>query len=504
MLQLRQSARNAGQIAPYQAPRRNLSGNRPGTHVKDARGRREAFVCIAEPRDVAIVWPYDEMGYPPPLACRFVEKAPRVGNYLYLRKPTPNGDREGAYWCVKMREPLGDKGDRWSTRCAPDEVMLALDIYLKYVDAAQKKEADLIAPGDRLVTDVLKDFVRAQAGRVHGGGDLKDSSFLRVTYAVDRLLPFVDGKLVKHVTRAFTDEFMEWAKGHMPGGAGYGHNTSRASVYAMRFALDSQLNTETHFYQCLFPMPREYLGGVEIFDAEDLEHIAYAARTGLVRDPLTGAWGDTPRPTKERRAAEAYERVPMIGAHYGERIDGILKLTWDGEDGTPWIDIEGKMIRGLTYGRKRGPKGTGDRLIPDSHIPIFLAWRTRDRLLKRRYVIHDWRGERLKAPNYRVWRGLLKAAGVKYLGFHGLKHTCVTILRIGGVPQEIAAIFLHTLPHTLNRYYGVRDVTTCRQAVEAIASLDTFRHWCRDRKANQEVIADLAAANANAPLAAAA
>jgi integrase len=486
-----QAIKSAHADAPveFRATRRDVSRLSPQARLELPPTTVEAFYRPPEPHEVVVVWP-KRAGRHPDLPCKFVTKAPRRGDYMYLRWPTD--DRDNPYWCVKLRPARGPTKDgRWSTKCGLDELADAIEQYIALFARLIDEHINGVSPGARVAAEVLTEFVTEQAKRKgHGEGKITDETFVNVTDAIKRLYPYIDGWRVDQFEEGFSRNFMVWAKQPAPEGRGLAHNTARASVGVLRFALESMLRKGR--YMAPFPIPPEEKVVINIFAAGEMARVPIAAETGRIWDretndwqrevdPVTGELRYATRRPEVARAALPYGRFFQLGWIFGDRRSNYQRLTWSGTDNTPWIDLENGVYHGLGAADRKSSKLSGDREIPEAHKPMLRQWRDADWAAGVDFVLHGWDGRPVRNFCYQVWYGLLEAAGAQALHPHCLKHTCVTMLRTAGVPRIAAAAYLSTWPNSLDKYYGKFDAPVRRPAVEALGSLDHYAHWWKDR-----------------------
>jgi integrase len=448
----------------------------------------EAFYALPRPEDVVVVFPG--------------QRAPRHGDYLYFRKPAK--DRTTGYWCVKMRPAQGPKGKRWSTECGFDELERARQVYINYLAELRKVRLGQVDPDGRPVPEILLRFVKHMSGRHHHSLLITSGRLEAVMSGVGRLAPFVTDMLVGDVTRDFSPDYMAWAKAPTPAGGGYAHNTARASVIVMREALETVLSDTWNHYLVPFEIPKPEVTIIDVFTPDDIDHVPIAAETGwiwdrdandwrTVIDPATGLKRRAQRRTDAVRAAAPYGRLFLLGVIFGSRLKVNLNLTWTDEGG-PWLDLAKGICHRLGRKERETDKEKGDCRIPSEHLPTLRQWKSLDVLRGINHVVHTWDGHALREATYAAWYNLLEAAGAQPLKVHCLKHTCVTIMRVSGVPLESAAAYLSTRADTLTRTYGKQwDFRVQGPAVEALGSLADFRKW---HASEQAIRASLAAAEA--------
>lgn len=448
----------------------------------------EAFYALPRPEDVVVVFPG--------------QRAPRHGDFIYFRKP--GKDRKNGYWCVRMRPAEGPKGDRWSTECGFDELERARQVYINYLTELRKIRLGQVDPDGRPVPEILLRFVRHMSARHHHSLLITSGRLASVMSGVSRLALFVTDMRVGDVTRDFSPDYMAWAKAPKPAGGGYAHNTARGSVIAMREALETMLSDTWNHYRVPFEIPRREVTIVDVFTPVDIDNVPLAAENGwiwdrdrndwqTVVDPATGLTRRAQRRTEVARAALPYGRLFLLGVIFGSRLQVNLDLTWTDEGG-PWLDLAKGVCHRIGTDEEETDKEKGACRIPREHLPTLRQWKSLDLLRGINHVVHTWDGHALKEATYQVWYSLLEAAGAKRLKIHCLKHTCVTIMRVSGVPLESAAAYLSTRSDTLEATYGKHwDFRVQGPAAEALGSLADFRKWHALELADQ---ASLAAAQA--------
>jgi hypothetical protein len=417
---------------------------------------------------------------------RFVEEAPRDGDYLFLRKPTR--DRKHAYWSVKMRAKVGPRGAKWSTKCLLEELERAVVRYIGYFAELRNLHLNGVSPLSRLVTDVLSDFVTMSSQRCHGAETIGTKRHDAVLGATKLLIPYVDGMRVGDIGPGFTDPFMAWATADKPNGAGITHNSACGVLYLLRHALESVLVTATSRYVAPFEIPAVKYSPIEVFSPDDIVRVPIAAETGWIWDteandwmteidPQTGLRVRVVRRSDSARAARPYGRLFWMGVIFGARLTVILNTSWTAESGGPWLDLE----HGIYYklGSKEDENGVklkGACQIPPEHLPMLRDWRADDARRGFNRLFHLWDGGSPFEPNRLIWYALLEAAGARGLKIHCLRHTCVMIMRTSGVPMEAAMAYLEATARTLRRY-GKWDFRVQGPAVQALGSMAGYRKW---------------------------
>jgi integrase len=87
----------------------------------------------------------------------------------------------------------------------------------------------------------------------------------------------------------------------------------------------------------------------------------------------------------------------------------------------------------------------------------------------------EFRGQRIASQQRRAWKGARKLAGLgPECTPHILKHTCATLLLLGGMDIEALSVLLQTSPATIRKYYGHHAQEHIRKAANAA--------WAKSRK----------------------
>ncbi|MCW2276533.1 hypothetical protein GJ654_20345 [Rhodoblastus acidophilus] len=423
------------------------------------------------------------------------------GDYLYV-VPADSCHRHDR-WFVRMRPARGGVKERWSTCCRIDELDRAKAKYLACLSKLRAHHLNRVSPTARPVADVLTEFVALSSHRHHVLGKISGGYLASVFYSVERLIRWIGDMHVGDVDKFTSARWMEWAKGAMPGGGGYSHNTAFADVYMLRAALEAVLNTDDVLYRAPFEMPAEAPTSNEAFTPGDIARVPVAAETGRIWDAGTGDWkrdGDGAyvlRRTEIARAARPYGRFFLLGVWFGSRTKVNLNLSWT-DNGGPWIDLDRKLLHRLGKNEEESAKRRGFCDIPDTIVPILRAWRDEDLAHGCDRVLHTWDYGPIAETCYQVWYGLLEAAGAQRLNPHCLKHTCVWILKLEEVPLASAADYLFTWPHTLVKRYGPDwDARSTSRAAQAIGSMKLFNERYRDEAVRKALVAAGAPAPAN-------
>lgn len=164
--------------------------------------------------------------------------------------------------------------------------------------------------------------------------------------------------------------------------------------------------------------------------------------------------------TTARRPGKHVARFILIGLYTGTRAGAITGATWK------QIDFD----TGIFHRMKDGDRLTKKRKPPVKLAPRLLAHLRRWRRLEpnAKYVV-EWRGE----PVQRVRTGFAaaaKAAKLKGVTPHVLRHTAATWLMQQGVEIWQAAGFLGMTPETLRDVYGHHSPAFQEEAAQAVAS----------------------------------
>lgn len=145
------------------------------------------------------------------------------------------------------------------------------------------------------------------------------------------------------------------------------------------------------------------------------------------------------------RRDQHIRRLILLGLYTGSRPGVILALDWDQVDLK--AGVMARMKRGETPdAKKRAPKvRLGRRIL--AHLA---RWKRLDQ--GQRYVCH-FEGRAVADP-HASWRRIVKAAGLKGVTRHTLRHTRATWMMQRGVPIWEAAGFLGMTVKTLEKVYG--------------------------------------------------
>jgi integrase len=157
------------------------------------------------------------------------------------------------------------------------------------------------------------------------------------------------------------------------------------------------------------------------------------------------------------KAARPYQhlrRMILLGLYTGSRPGVIMALTWD------QVDLRGKMLNRLPAGakpdaKKRAPKvRLGYRIL--AHLKRWKKMDGDEQAICRLVSVHNPRLTVVEDP-HSAWAKVLKAAKLKGVTRHTLRHTRATWMMQAGVPIWEAAGFLGMTVKTLERVYGHHD-----------------------------------------------
>lgn len=139
-------------------------------------------------------------------------------------------------------------------------------------------------------------------------------------------------------------------------------------------------------------------------------------------------------------------RFIVIGLLTGSRSGAIFALQWD------WIDFRaGTMLRRAPGAAEDSRKRTPPVRISRALVRLLRRWKRKDAGASP-YVVH-WGGQ----PIYRIkrtWKLACKAAKLKGVSPHTLRHTRATWLMQAGVEEWEAGGHLGMSPETLRRVYA--------------------------------------------------
>lgn len=148
-------------------------------------------------------------------------------------------------------------------------------------------------------------------------------------------------------------------------------------------------------------------------------------------------------------AARPYQhlrRLILLGLYTGSRPGVLLSLQWDQIDFGAGVMVRS---RGQQSKNKKAPRvKLGRRIL--AHLK---RWKRLDHGIK--FVCHF--GGRPPMDPHTSWRKVVKAAGLKNVTRHTLRHTRATWMAQKGVPLFEAAGFLGMTVRTLERTYAHHD-----------------------------------------------
>lgn len=163
-----------------------------------------------------------------------------------------------------------------------------------------------------------------------------------------------------------------------------------------------------------------------------------------------------------RKAAMKYPhlyRFIVIGLLSGSRTTAILNLQWD------WIDFEARTMRRRAPGTAEDPqKRTPEFRIGKALTRLLRLWKREDAQFGLPWVIH-YNGQPVKRLQ-RTWRLACKAAKLKGVSPHTMRHTRATWLMQSGVGEWEAGGHLGMSPETLRRVYGKHHPDFQKNAAE--------------------------------------
>lgn len=190
---------------------------------------------------------------------------------------------------------------------------------------------------------------------------------------------------------------------------------------------------------------------------------------------LLAAWRarETQRDSRtSRRTGIHTARFILVALYTGTRAGAVCAASWDR------VDLE----RGVFYRKPAGERETNKRRppvpIPPRLLPFLRRWKAEaDRELAAarrerrepaggRYVV-EWNGRPVERVS-KSFRGAVKAAKLRGVSPHTLRHTAATWLMQAGVDIWEASGFLGMTEETLREHYGHHHPDHLRRAALAI------------------------------------
>ncbi|MEI7609162.1 MAG: site-specific integrase [Rhodospirillaceae bacterium] len=269
------------------------------------------------------------------------------------------------------------------------------------------------SPDERLIADVLADYVLEHGAHVIGKETLASS--------VKALLPFWDGRVVRDVREGTCRAYVAYRAQ-----AGVGDQTAGRNLAVLNAAIKHDFNAGRLTMPVPSWRPPVPCGNERWLTRNEAAALIRAAR----RDP---------------RSRWHLPLFILIGLYTGARKEAILSLRW------PRIDLERGLIDLNPEGRERTKKGRPKLPIP-RRLMTFLRY-ARRRGSDLGPVIH-YNGRPLKD----VWRGFSSAAknaGLVDVVPHTLRHTAASWMVQRGVSFAVVARYLgHASSATTERVYA--------------------------------------------------
>jgi integrase len=201
------------------------------------------------------------------------------------------------------------------------------------------------------------------------------------------------------------------------------------------------------------------------YEPEEIEAIARALATRRSRDPARPAATDDERAARQADDSQDAELV-RVAAYAGLRRGELLALRWRD------VDFAGSALtiaRAMSAGVESSTKSGRVRRVPLAHQAAAALERTsqRERFTSRDDLVFcNAYGRPLEASALRRrYRHAQKAAGVRPLRFHDLRHTFGSLLAMRGVDVvTIQKAMGHSALATTSRYLHARPVSEQAQA----------------------------------------
>jgi len=153
----------------------------------------------------------------------------------------------------------------------------------------------------------------------------------------------------------------------------------------------------------------------------------------------------------------------LLALRTGMRVGEILGLDWSD------VDFDRRIVtvrRSAWCGQLVAPKSGTQRHIPmTSDLADAIAWRRQAQGLlfsgRRGHPLSDW-------PARHALRGLCRRTGVRYAGWHALRHTFSSMLVMKGVPRTVVQALLGHADLRMTLRYSHLAPSATRDAVELL------------------------------------
>jgi integrase len=343
------------------------------------------------------------------------------GPRLWLRKP--RRDKAGritraAVWLIR------DGKHQESTGCGPDDRVRAekqLELYLnrKHAKEAKKSARD---PDQIPIADVLNLYAEQIAP---GHARPRETA-----QKIDRLLTFFGKKTLAEINGHICRQFV--ASRSTPIAA-------REDLIVLRSAINFH-REEGHCHKVVsVVLPPKAVGREEWCTRAQVAKLIWTAwRYREIQDG---------KPTN-RRPWRHVAKFLLVTAYTGTRSGAACDAALEPTQGKGWIDVDG----GIFYRRPQGARETKKRRPP---VPIphrLLAHLRRWKRLGQRYAV-EWHGEAVHDCD-RAFRNVARAAGLRHVTPHVMRHTCGTWLAQSGSPLWQSAGFLGMTVQQFEQTYG--------------------------------------------------
>lgn len=284
------------------------------------------------------------------------------------------------------------------------------------------------APDSPLISDILAGYIKDRTGRV--------KNIASIQYACAALNEHIGDLTPDHITTQVSRKYAQKRREQGRRGAtGHGKPLSDGTIIKEIVTLRAALR---------WAVNERWIQAAPKVEAPTAPH---AKERWLTR-------------AEAKRLLEATETPHIrlfiqLALYTGARTSAILELQWE------QVDFERNVIN---YGAGAGNKKRAIvPIIPELREVLWEAAtiRTRD-------CVIEFRGGPVVSIRH-AFRERVKAAGLKDVTPHTLRHTCATWLVMRGVPFEMVAKFLGNSVDMIERVYGHHSPDWLRKAATALS-----------------------------------
>ena len=395
---------------------------------------------------------------------------PPKGPRLFPRRPkgrTP-------YWAILDTGGFERSTGHCLTKRKEAEAELA-----RYIAGKHKTTVGGHTPKLVLVCDVLDSYLTSKTPTT-GADQRAVKSFTDLTYFIERLAEWWDGKSLSDVKKSSCGDYVRWRTKQVHRRATktsspklVSPSTARRELEVLRAAVNDYHAEFTLEAVPVVSLPERSESRIRWLSRSEAARCLLACLgwrwdleagrigwIGHIWEPTSGAFKamDLSRVQKGirkqvRRRRRHLARFMIIGLFTGTRAMAMLRARWVEFATEPWVDVE----NGLFYRRGAEERQTNKRQppvrLPEKLLVHMRRWQRLDLANGITHVVH---ADGKPVDSIRTaWEGMCEDAGLDHreVTRHTLRHSAATWLMQGGMPLGEAADFVGMTEEVLRAHY---------------------------------------------------